>query len=107
MEQSQVNMNTQMDDLSPSESLSADIRDAWRQLPDKAFFFSILAAWLAMFHIVGNATRGYVNTPSLFGWMYDAYSKSGLDGEDGHGLLIPFVVIGIFWWKRKWCSSSC
>ncbi len=85
----------------PAEGLSEEIRAAWRQLPDKGFFFVLLAAWLALFHFLGNSTFGYVDTPSLFMWMYNAYSNSGLEGEDGQGLIIPFLVVGLFWWKRN------
>ncbi len=101
MEQSQFSMNTQTADLAPAESFSMEVRTAWRQLPEKTLFFTLLVAWLALFHFLGNSTMGYINTPSLFAWMYDAYSKSGLDGEDGHGMLIPFVVLGLFWWKKN------
>ena len=85
----------------PSEGLSDEIRIAWRQLPDKGLFFVLLGAWLALFHFLGNSTFGYVDTPSLLVWMYNAYSSSGLEGDDGHGLIIPFLVVGLFWWKRK------
>jgi exosortase len=94
-------MNTQTADLSPSESFSAEMRAAWRQLPEKPLFFSLLAAWLALFHFMGNSTLGYINTHSLLVWMYDAYQKSGIEGEDGHGMLVPFVVLGLLWWKKN------
>ena len=73
----------------------------WQRLPDKGFFFALLAAWLAMFQFVGNSTFGYVDTPSLFGWMYNAYNSKSPTADDSHGNLIPFVVLGLFWWKRK------
>ena len=73
----------------------------WQRLPDKGLFFALLAAWLALFHFVGNSTFGYVDTPSLFHWMYNAYNSQSPTADDGHGNLIPFVVLGLFWWKRK------
>lgn len=85
----------------PAEGLSEEIRAAWRQLPDKGLFFLLLGAWLALFHFLGNSTLGYTHTSSLLVWMYQAYSTSGLEGEDGQGLIIPFLVGGLFWWKRK------
>jgi exosortase len=85
----------------PAEGLSEEIRAAWRQLPDKGLFFVLLGAWLALFHFLGNSTLGYTHTPSLLLWMYQAYCTSGLEGEDGQGLIIPFLVLGLFWWKRK------
>lgn len=86
---------------SPAEGISEEIRTAWQQLPDKGLFFILLAAWLALFHFLGNSTLGYAPTQSLLMWMYNAYSTSGLEGEDGQGLIIPFLVAGLFWWKRK------
>jgi exosortase len=70
----------------------------WRQLPDKTLFFALLAVWCALFHWRGNAMFGWVDTPSLFGWMYWAFTTWP---DDGHGSLIPFVVLGLLWWKRE------
>ena len=47
-----------------------DTAECWRRLPNKAFFFALLAAWLALFQFLGNAILGYVHTPSLFDWLY-------------------------------------
>ena len=49
-----------------------DAVDCWRRLPNKGFFFSLLAAWLALFHFLGNSVFGYVHNPSLLYWMYNA-----------------------------------
>ena len=76
-----------------------DTVDCWHRLPNKAFFFALLAAWLALFHFLGNAILGYVHTPSLFSWLADEYDNPNAD--DGHGNFIPFLVIGLFWWKRR------
>jgi len=73
----------------------------WWRLPDKAFFFVLLAAWLALFQFLGNSTFGYIDTPSLLRWMYNAYNNPSAAADDGHGNLIPFVVLALFWWKRK------
>jgi exosortase len=76
-----------------------DTVDCWHRLPNKAFFFVLLAAWLALFQFLGNPILGYVHTPSLFSWMIGAYNSP--DSDDGHGNFIPFLVIGLFWWKRR------
>src|SRR6185369_2163918 len=76
-----------------------ELRDAWRRLPDKPLFFGLLAAWFALFHFLGNPNFGYIDTPSLLSWMWNAYNAP--NSEDGHGNLIPIVVLGLFWWKRK------
>jgi exosortase len=86
------------------EEFRIEFLDCWQRLPNKAFFFILAAAWLALFHFLGNSTLGYVRTPSLLHWMYNAYNPDANENaatDDGHGLLIPFVVLGLFWWKRK------
>ena len=75
--------------------------DCWRRLPDKTLFFALLAAWLALFFFWGNSTFGYSPSPSLFGWMLMAYNSQGVSGDDAYGNLIPFLVVGLFWWKRN------
>jgi len=96
-----MNTGNQMATAIPAEGLSEEIRAAWRRLPDKGFFFVLLAAWLGLFHFLGNSTFGYVDTPSLFGWMFDAYSKAGLDGVDGAGMLVLPLIFLIVWQKRQ------
>ena len=85
------------------EDFRIQFMECWQRLPNKALFLVLLAAWLALFHFLGNATLGYINTPSLLTWMHIAYvSNPDANGsDDSHGKLIPFVVIALFWWKRK------
>ena len=33
--------------------------------------------------------------------MFNAYNSGGVSSDDAYGDLIPFLVIGLFWWKRK------
>jgi exosortase len=75
----------------------------WKRLPNKGFFFVLLAAWIALFHFLGNPTLGYVNSSSLFRWTLNAYEPNGhyLDSESGYGILVPFAVLVLFWFKRK------
>jgi exosortase len=91
-----------------SEELGQWLRDfpaefsrCWQQLPNKAFFFILLAVWLALFQFLGNGTFGYINTASLMRWMMNAYSNPQSDGQDEHGMFIPFIVLALMWWKRK------
>jgi len=85
------------------ESLRVEFLECWRRLPNKGFFFLLLTAWLVLFCFVGNSTFGYIDTPSLLRWMWNAYNPPNDTGagDDGHGNLVPFVVLGLFWWKRK------
>src|SRR5215472_9003948 len=77
-----------------------DTAACWQQLPNKAFFFVLFAAWLALFQFLGNSILGYVHTPSIFFWMSEAYNSPNQAADDSHGNFIPFLVIGLFWWKR-------
>jgi len=86
-------------DNEPPKTFLQDTADCWRRLPNKAFFFALLAAWLALFQFLGNPILGYVHTPSLFSWMIGAYNSPSAD--DAHGNFIPFLVVGLFWWKRR------
>ena len=76
-----------------------DTVDCWHRLPNKAFFFALLTAWALLFQYWGNSILGYVRTPSLFSWMHGQYNNPNAD--DGHGNFIPFLVIVLFWWKRR------
>jgi exosortase len=79
-----------------------DTMECWQRLPNKIFFFTLLAAWGLLFQFWGNSILGYIHTPSLLAWLYNAYNLGGEAGEDASiGNLIPFLVVGIFWWKRK------
>jgi exosortase len=79
----------------------ADTVACWRRLPEKTFFFALLAAWLLLFQFWGNSILGYVHTSSLFAWLDEAYNSPGSVEDSGHGDFIPLLVVGIFWWKRK------
>ena len=65
----------------------------------------LLSAWLALFQFLGNTTLGYIRSQSssLYLWLLNAYDPEGkyARSDDGHGVLIPFIVLGLFWWKRK------
>jgi exosortase len=76
-----------------------DTVDCWHRLPNKAFFFTLLAAWALLFQFWGNSILGYVHTSSLFAWLINMYDNPYAD--DGHGNFMPFLVAGLFWWKRQ------
>jgi exosortase len=85
------------------EEFRIEFLKCWNRLPNKGFFFVLLAAWLVLFQFVGNSTLGYVRTPSLMAWMYNAYNPpvEVADVDDSFGTVVPFVVLGLFWWKRE------
>jgi len=69
-----------------------------RGLPHKAVFLVLVAAWLALFHFLGNNTFGYRDTPSLYNWMHYVYTTSP---DDDYCLLMPVAVLALLLWKRK------
>jgi len=73
----------------------------WHRLPNKFFFFGLLAAWLALFQFFGSSILGYVHSPSIFLWLKNSYQPGEVATDDAYGEMIPFVVVGLFWWKRK------
>ncbi len=79
-------------------SLIEEIGVVLGRLPNKGLFCGLLVSWLLLFHFLGNSTFGYVDSPSLLAWMYGVYTSPFK--YDEHGLLIPFVVLGLLWWKR-------
>jgi exosortase len=90
----------------PENGILDDFRiqflECWQRLPNKGLFLVLLAAWLALFHFLGNSTQGYISTPSLLQWMRIVYGSTDLSGsDDGRGQFIPFIVLALFWWKRK------
>jgi exosortase len=83
------------------EDFWQDTLDCWQRLPNKAFFFALLAAWLTLFQFLGNSILGYIHNTSLFYWMYQAYNSGNTGADDGIGNIIPFLVVGVFWWRRR------
>jgi hypothetical protein len=85
------------------EQFRVEFLAAWERLPNKAFFFVLLVAWLALFQFLGNSTLGYIRSPSLFQWMLNAIHPTGnyMASEESHAIFMPLVVLGLFWWKRK------
>jgi exosortase len=92
---------TNSENSAPSEpppDFRSELGEFWRALPDKPVFLALLGAWVLLFHFLGNSTFGYLDTASLFGWLEYAYSN---EPDDAHGRLIPFVVLALYWVKRK------
>lgn len=81
------------------QSFVDDVKRCWAAWPEKFLFLGLLAAWGGFFQVLGNSTFGYVDTASLFRWLHTAYNSPS--SEDGHGNLIPLVVLGLFWWRRE------
>ena len=79
--------------------LAGRCREEWRALPNRFFFLGLAGAWVVLFSSWGNSTLGYVSSPSLFAWLLDIDTAPAGDAQ--HGLILPFVVLALFWWKRR------
>jgi exosortase len=74
-------------------------REEWRQLPNRGFFLALTLVWTALFQWQGLSTFQVLGSRSLFGWLFNVYSSPFVDEEQG--MLIPFVVLLLVWWKRR------
>ncbi|HEU5070281.1 MAG TPA: exosortase/archaeosortase family protein [Verrucomicrobiae bacterium] len=83
------------------ESIWVECMSCWGALPNKGLFFGLLGAWVMLFQVLGNGTFGYVDTPSLFGWVWTINVHTNVQTEQGPGLLSPFLVLALFWLKRR------
>jgi exosortase len=80
------------------DNFRREAAECWRAMPNKGLFFGLLVLWFGLFHLLGNSTFGYKHSPSMLNWLYEMYANVE---DDQHGFLIPFVVLALFWWKRK------
>jgi exosortase len=61
----------------------------------------IIGLLFMMFHLFGN-TVANVNSRSAFQWMFARWNDAISFGADySHGYFIPFVSLGVIWYKRK------
>ncbi len=85
-------------DIGKERSFLEELRSVWGRLENKEVFFVLVLAWAALFQFLGNSTFGYINTPSMFVWVYTIYDSTP---DDSHGRLIPFAVLALLWHKRN------
>lgn len=62
-------------------------------------FTVMIGLVFVMFHLQGNTTDVTAFGRSAILWMVDRWNDGG--GDFSHGWLIPFVSIGILWFKRR------
>lgn len=63
--------------------------------PSRAAVAVVALAGLLVFQLCGNATRGYLDTASLFWWWGAQWADPGAESE--HGWLILAVSAGLLW----------
>src|SRR5437773_165727 len=84
-------------------ALRGELAALWSSLPDKLLLFTLCVVWGLFFHVLGNSTFGYKDTPSLFGWMNYAYNTLE---DDRHGKFIPLVVLALLLVKRRELTTA-
>lgn len=82
-----------------AEEFLVEFRAFWAWLPDKPLFLTLLGAWAVLFHFLGHCSFNFTDQPSLFAWMWGAWSAPALEAE--HGKLVPIVVLILLWLRRK------
>lgn len=71
-----------------------DLRQFLGTLPHKGLLGALLVAWVALFHLLGNSSFGYIDTPSLFVWLQALYDANP---DDALGyVVLPLVVVLIY-----------
>jgi exosortase len=94
---------------SPSpQGFRVELRQVFRELPDKPLLGVLLVVWIGLFHLLGVSTLGYARTSSIFGWWYYVMTRgvkgnplTVLDQEEAHAWVMPLVVLGLLWWQRE------
>ncbi len=78
-----------------------NLRQFMGSLPHKGWLGVLLVSWVALFHLLGNSSFGYVNTESAFVWLYRWYQLPTI-GESGDELcpLVP-AVVGVLLYLRR------
>jgi exosortase len=69
------------------------------KLPDRTIFLALLVAWILLFYFFGWTSAIAGKTSSLYEWMWDKWTDPANDAS--HGKLIPWVVLGLLWFRRK------
>ncbi len=79
-----------------------ELRQLWDSLPHKLEFGVLLAAWIALFHLLGNSVIGYVDTRSMFTWLNTIQANAErTDSDDAFGRFVPFLVLVLALVRRR------
>ncbi len=70
--------------------------------PSSLFPWVALCLGLLVFHCGGNATRGYIDTSSLFVWWGKQWFTDGAETE--HGPLV--LLLSVWFFRRAWRESA-
>jgi exosortase len=83
-------------------AMGKELRQLWEGLPNKAEFAVLVAAWVLLFHFLGNSTLGYVDTASMFTWLNALHeSAEKADTDDAFGRYVPLLVLVLLIVRRQ------
>ncbi|MDK2858658.1 MAG: hypothetical protein PWQ89_1777 [Verrucomicrobiota bacterium] len=72
-----------------------------RELVQIALVSVVIGLLFMLFHMLGNTVES-VDSRSAFQWMFARWNDTISFGADySHGYFIPFVSLGVIWYKRK------
>ena len=83
------------------ETFAAEAVSCWHRVPNKLLFCVLFVGWVLLFVFLGNGTFGYVQTASLFEWMWPLHGSGTSEFDSNLGWLLPAVIAGLFWWRRR------
>jgi len=75
----------------------SELRQFLGTLPHKGVFGVLLLAWVALFHLLGNSSFGYIDTPSIFVWLGALYEANP---DDALGYVVLPLIAALIYRQR-------
>jgi exosortase len=74
-----------------------ELRQFLGTLPHKGLLGGLLLAWVALFHLLGNSSFGYIDTPSMFVWLGALYDANP---DDALGYFVLPLIAALIYRQR-------
>lgn len=75
----------------------SELRQFLGTLPHKGIFGVLLLAWVTLFHLLGNSSFGYIDTPSIFVWLGALYEANP---DDALGYVVLPLIAALIYRQR-------
>lgn len=75
----------------------SELRQFLGTLPHKGVLGALLLAWVALFHLLGNSSFGYIDTPSMFVWLGALYDANP---DDALGYVVLPLIAALIYRQR-------
>lgn len=83
-------------------SIPDELKQLSHRFPSRGLFCVLLAAWVVLFHFLGNSVFGFVDSASLFRWHWAIWNGNP---DEEFGMLVPILVAAILWIRRdRWAD---